>query len=169
MLTVGTYGTYSATTSEGYLTVFDKNGQGRIQTADGNLLAAPSNEISAVGLGIPTPVDMNGIVLTENAIPITMGNTAYILNKVKHASFLWSDTKVLTSPYNLTSTFVFIYFSFLGRQWFDGYLFHHAKHIEYTEPSLRLWKISSILKHLGRFGAQFWDPYILLQWRRGFV
>jgi hypothetical protein len=42
-----------------------------------------------------------------------------------------------------------------GRQWFHGYLLHHAKRIEYTEPSLRLRKIPSILKDFGRFGAQF--------------
>ncbi|KAG0274504.1 hypothetical protein BGZ96_004311, partial [Linnemannia gamsii] len=125
MLTVGTYGTYSTITSEGYLTVFDKNGQGRIQTADGNLLAAPSNEISAVGLGIPTPVNMNGMVPTENAIPITMGNTAYILNKILTyssngavASFnifdlatnTWSGDNLISAPVidpnSTSSTFV---------------------------------------------------------------
>lgn len=96
MLAVGTYGTYNDTTSQGYLIVFDKNSQGRIQTADGNLLAALGSEIPVIRLGIPTPVNMNGIVLSESAIPITMGNTAYILNEVKTC---WPNTKMLTSPH----------------------------------------------------------------------
>jgi hypothetical protein len=87
MLAVGTYGTYNTTTSQGYLTVFDRSGRGQIQTADGNLQPFQGVDMPLVQLGIPSPVNMNGIVLTESDIPITMGNTAYILSKVKSLFF----------------------------------------------------------------------------------
>lgn len=82
MLSVGTYGEYAGNVSLGFTIVFDKNNRGQIFCTEGSLLADENNNIPAVALGVPIAVNMNGIVLTENAIPITMGNTAYILDKV---------------------------------------------------------------------------------------
>lgn len=87
MLVVGTYGSYSGNTSQGYTIVFDKSSRGQIFPATGNLLASPTNFVPAVALGMPTVVNMNGITLSPNAITITMGSVAYILDKVKAHTF----------------------------------------------------------------------------------
>ncbi|KAK3835203.1 MAG: hypothetical protein JOS17DRAFT_560883 [Linnemannia elongata] len=81
MLVVGTYGSYSGNTSQGYTIVFDKSSRGQIFSATGNLLANVTNYVPTVALGMPTVVNMNGITLSPNAIPITMGSVAYILDK----------------------------------------------------------------------------------------
>ncbi|KAG0378645.1 hypothetical protein BGX24_003259 [Mortierella sp. AD032] len=86
MLAVGTYGGYSGNTSQGYTIVFDKSNRGQIFTAHGNLLANITNNTPTVALGVPTNVIMNGIMLTINAIPVTMGNTAYILDRASNGS-----------------------------------------------------------------------------------
>lgn len=82
MLSVGTYGQYAGSTAPGFTVVFDKSNKGQIFSTEGNLLADMNNTVPVVTLGVPVSVNMNGITLTENAIPITMGNTAYILDKV---------------------------------------------------------------------------------------
>ncbi|KAF9537083.1 hypothetical protein EC957_008877 [Mortierella hygrophila] len=80
MLVVGTYGSYSGNTSQGYTIVFDKSSRGQIFSATGNLLANVTNFVPTVALGMPTVVNMDGITLSSNAIPITMGSVAYILD-----------------------------------------------------------------------------------------
>ncbi|KAG9064214.1 hypothetical protein KI688_003402 [Linnemannia hyalina] len=80
MLVVGTYGSYSGNTSQGYTIVFDKSSRGQIFSATGNLLANLTNFVPALALGMPTVVNMDGITLSPNAIPITMGSVAYILD-----------------------------------------------------------------------------------------
>lgn len=82
LLAVGTYGDSFDSTSHGYTIVFDNAGKGQIFTATGNLLSTATNNIPTLTLGIPESVNMNEISLTDNAIPITMGTTAYILDKV---------------------------------------------------------------------------------------
>ncbi|KAG0281977.1 hypothetical protein BGZ96_000959 [Linnemannia gamsii] len=86
MLSVGTYGEYAGSTSPGFTIVFDKSNRGQIFSTEGSLLADVNNSIPAVALGTPISVNMNGIALTENAIPITMGNTAYILDKASNGT-----------------------------------------------------------------------------------
>ncbi|KAG0275041.1 hypothetical protein BGZ95_009239 [Linnemannia exigua] len=86
MLAVGTYGGYSGNASQGYTVVFDKSSRGQIFTAQGNLLADITNFTPTVALGVPTNVITNGITLTINAIPVTMGNTAYILDRASNGS-----------------------------------------------------------------------------------
>ncbi|KAG9064213.1 hypothetical protein KI688_003401 [Linnemannia hyalina] len=86
LLAVGTYGDSFGSISHGYTIVFDKVGKGQIFAATGNLLATVTNNISALTLGIPESVNMNGISLTVDAIPITMGTTAYILDKADNGT-----------------------------------------------------------------------------------
>ncbi|KAF9142781.1 hypothetical protein BG015_000665 [Linnemannia schmuckeri] len=88
LLAVGTYGLYNTTASQGYTTVFDKSGEaGQIQTAAGSLPSGAGNGTqAAVTLGAPMPVNMNGIKLTADAIPVTMETIGYILDKADNGS-----------------------------------------------------------------------------------
>ncbi|KAF9537082.1 hypothetical protein EC957_008876 [Mortierella hygrophila] len=86
LLAVGTYGDSFGSISHGYTIVFDKAGKGQIFTATGNLLATVTNNIPALTLGIPESVKMSEISLTVDAIPITMGTTAYILDKADNGT-----------------------------------------------------------------------------------
>lgn len=105
MLVVGTYGSYSGTSTKGYTIVFDKSSRGQIFSATGNLLANATNYVPTDALDIPTVVNMNGIPLTPNAIPITMGNVAYILDKVKthHLSATRKFSNLNNVPANVFS------------------------------------------------------------------
>ncbi|KAF9320058.1 hypothetical protein BGZ91_004810 [Linnemannia elongata] len=104
MLVVGTYGSYSGNTSQGYTIVFDKSSRGQIFSATGNLLANLTNFVPTVALGIPTVVNMNGITLSPNAIPITMGSVAYILDKEANGT-----TAIYTLNPSASSTLARIY------------------------------------------------------------
>ncbi|KAG0205641.1 hypothetical protein BGX33_007839, partial [Mortierella sp. NVP41] len=88
LLAVGTIETAGTTPtmSPGYTIVFDYLGGGVIYSSTGSLstLATPSENI--INLSNPTAVSMSGITLTTNAIPVTMGNTAYILDQGKDGS-----------------------------------------------------------------------------------
>ncbi|KAF9298968.1 hypothetical protein BGZ88_003046 [Linnemannia elongata] len=86
LLSVGTYGQYAGSTAPGFTVVFDKSNKGQIFSTEGNLLADMNSTVPVVTLGVPVSVNMNGITLTENAIPITMGNTAYILDKASNGT-----------------------------------------------------------------------------------
>ncbi|KAF9910583.1 hypothetical protein EC991_006142 [Linnemannia zychae] len=81
LLAVGTYGTSSGDTSLGYTIVFDKSSKGQIFPTQGSLLADLNNTLPLVTLDRPADVNMNGIMLTASAYPITMGSIAYILDK----------------------------------------------------------------------------------------
>ncbi|KAK5798911.1 hypothetical protein F5H01DRAFT_418480 [Linnemannia elongata] len=104
MLVVGTYGSYSGNTSQGYTIVFDKSSRGQIFSATGNLLANLTNFVPTVALGIPTVVNMNGITLSPNAIPITMGSVAYILDKEANGT-----TAIYTLNPSASSTLARVY------------------------------------------------------------
>ncbi|KAF9139405.1 hypothetical protein BGX30_008009 [Mortierella sp. GBA39] len=104
MLVVGTYGSYSGSTSQGYTIVFDKSNRGQIFSATGNLLANYTNIIPAIELGIPTVVSMDGITLSPNAIPITMGSVAYILDKEANGT-----TAIYTINPSVSSTLARVY------------------------------------------------------------
>ncbi|KAK3835202.1 MAG: hypothetical protein JOS17DRAFT_845805 [Linnemannia elongata] len=86
LLSVGTYGQYAGSTAPGFTVVFDKSNKGQIFSTEGSLLADLNNTLPFVALGVPVSVNMNGITLTENAIPITMGNIAYILDKASNGT-----------------------------------------------------------------------------------
>jgi hypothetical protein len=88
LLAVGTYGTYSANTAQGNTIVFDKNGGGRIYSTLSYLNKTSNSTLGELmSISAPTSVIMSGIKLTESAIPVTMGSTAYILDKVRVAFF----------------------------------------------------------------------------------
>ncbi|KAF9920236.1 hypothetical protein FBU30_009970 [Linnemannia zychae] len=80
LLVVGTYGQYSGNISQGHTIIFDKNNQGQIYVAECNVLSDLNNSILHISLGSPSSVNMNGIMLTEKALAITAGTTAYILD-----------------------------------------------------------------------------------------
>ncbi|KAF8944165.1 hypothetical protein BGZ47_004561 [Haplosporangium gracile] len=86
LLSLGTYEEYAGSTATGFTIVFDKSNGGQIFSTEGSLLADMNSTVSAVALGTPVNVNMNGISLTEGAIPVTMGNTAYILDKASNGT-----------------------------------------------------------------------------------
>lgn len=95
LLALGTYGSFNATTTQGYNIVFDKSGGGQIQSAVGNLQATVGSNVPAISLDPPMTVNMNGIKLTPDAIPVTMEAFGYILDKVISFFFLCDTTKVV--------------------------------------------------------------------------
>lgn len=89
LLAVGAYGSFNDSTSQGYTIVFGRSGAdrsisgaGQIFSTKGSLLPILNANMTTVSLTAPVNVSMNGITLTENAIPVTMGKRAYILDKV---------------------------------------------------------------------------------------
>jgi hypothetical protein len=81
LLTVGTY-SVGSTSGVGYTTVFDFVGGGITYTAMGTMSDIKTPDQGIINLSNPHPVTMNGIVLTTSAIPVTSGETAYILDQV---------------------------------------------------------------------------------------
>ncbi|KAG0056464.1 hypothetical protein BGZ89_002109 [Linnemannia elongata] len=88
LLAVGAYGSFNDSTSQGYTVVFGRSradrsisGAGQIFSTEGSLLPILNANMTTVSLTAPVNVSMNGITLTENAIPVTMGKRAYILDK----------------------------------------------------------------------------------------
>ncbi|KAK5798917.1 hypothetical protein F5H01DRAFT_327173 [Linnemannia elongata] len=86
LLSVGTYTPTSSGDSQGYSVVFDKQGKGQVFTATGSDQATVNNTISVLVLSNPGNVNMNGIVLSSDAVSVTMGDTGYILDKSKDAN-----------------------------------------------------------------------------------
>ncbi|KAG0073473.1 hypothetical protein BGZ90_011547 [Linnemannia elongata] len=86
LLSVGTYTPTSVGDSHGYSVVFDKQGKGQVFTAIGSDQATVNNTISVLVLSNPGNVNMNGIVLSSDAVSVTMGDTGYILDKSKDAN-----------------------------------------------------------------------------------
>lgn len=62
--------------------MFDTLGQGQIFASTGSVTATLANDGSVIDLSAPTNVQMNSIKLTEEAVPVTMTTTGYILDKV---------------------------------------------------------------------------------------
>lgn len=78
LLTIGTY-VVDPTRGTGYITIFDYFGGGTMYITTGS----QSNE-NIVTLTNPTTVRMLGVTLSTKAIPVTMKDTVYILDLVKH-------------------------------------------------------------------------------------
>ncbi|KAG0323263.1 hypothetical protein BG000_002683 [Podila horticola] len=85
LVSVGAYVPTSQSPAQGYHVVFDKVGGGVIYTTLDN--AAPINGPDRVlSLSNPRSVDMNGIVLTTSAVPVTLFNIAYIIDQAPDGS-----------------------------------------------------------------------------------
>ncbi|KAH7049824.1 hypothetical protein BKA57DRAFT_461309 [Linnemannia elongata] len=81
LIAVGTYSTVPGPPSKGYAVVFDKLGQGQIFASTGSVTATIANDVNVMVLSAPTNVQMNSIKLTDEAVPVTMTTTGYILDK----------------------------------------------------------------------------------------
>ncbi|KAK3828676.1 MAG: hypothetical protein J3Q66DRAFT_363770 [Benniella sp.] len=81
LLSVGTFEPKASGSNPGYHTVFDTDGSGMVYSAVAS--SAPINETfdRVLTLANPQRVDMNGITLSEKAIPITMNSVGYILDQ----------------------------------------------------------------------------------------
>lgn len=82
LLAVGTYLPSIGNFSHGSTTVFDTDNNGKIYPALGD----PNSDVTTASPGFsldsPIAVNMNGIKLTAEAIPVTAASTGYILDKV---------------------------------------------------------------------------------------
>lgn len=84
MLPSVSVGTFSPGGISGYSTIFDMSGAGTIFSAQLNPDSVLGNPMgSLITLAKTQNVDMSGIKLTDAAIPVTMSNVGYILDKVK--------------------------------------------------------------------------------------
>lgn len=83
MLSVGTYTPTTLGDSQGYSVIFDNLGKGQVYSATGSDQATLNNTIPVLILSNPGSVNMNGIVLSSDAVSVTMGDTGYILDKVR--------------------------------------------------------------------------------------
>ncbi|KAG9064220.1 hypothetical protein KI688_003408 [Linnemannia hyalina] len=99
LLSVGTFTPTSTGNSRGYSVIFDKQGKGQVFSATGSDQATVNNTISVLVLSNPGSVNMNGIVLSSDAVSVTMGETGYILDKAKdtNATVLYSITPSISS------------------------------------------------------------------------
>ncbi|OAQ35199.1 hypothetical protein K457DRAFT_13760 [Linnemannia elongata AG-77] len=79
LLAVGTYTTSAGSLSSGYTIVFDNASQGRAYLTSGSTVALP--KLGLLTLAPYVIVNMNNIVLSKDALGITMAGTAYILDK----------------------------------------------------------------------------------------
>lgn len=84
LLALGTYTPSTGTTSSGYTVVFDKAGLGMAYITTGNSVTNDSSTVPSMTLSPGYAVNMNNIVITENAIPVTMSTTGYILDRVSN-------------------------------------------------------------------------------------
>ncbi|KAF9915021.1 hypothetical protein FBU30_002262 [Linnemannia zychae] len=85
LVSVGAYVPTSQSPAQGYHIVFDKVGGGVIYTTLDNAL--PINGPDRImSLSNPRNVDMNGIVLTTSAVPVTLSNIAYIIDQAPDSS-----------------------------------------------------------------------------------
>ncbi|KAF9337054.1 hypothetical protein BGZ91_009672 [Linnemannia elongata] len=86
LLSVGTYVAASVTMAQGYHTVFDTNGGGMVYKVEDSTAPVTSSNTNVVSLSSPQQVNMSGVRLTSNAIPITMGKVAYIMDQASDLS-----------------------------------------------------------------------------------
>ncbi|KAG0208390.1 hypothetical protein BGX33_006305 [Mortierella sp. NVP41] len=80
LLALGTYTPSTGAISSGYTVVIDKSMQAMAYLTNGNVVNATD---AVITLFSGTLVTMNGISLSSDAIPVTMGSTGYILDKAK--------------------------------------------------------------------------------------
>ncbi|KAG0338916.1 hypothetical protein BG004_007034 [Podila humilis] len=89
LVSVGTYTAATNTPVQGYNVVFDSAGGGVIYNALNSASAQTGDRIMTLSNAVD--VDMNGITLTSNAIPVTMVGVAYILDQASNgATVLYS-------------------------------------------------------------------------------
>ncbi|KAK3839691.1 MAG: hypothetical protein J3R72DRAFT_525184 [Linnemannia gamsii] len=81
MFALGTYTSALSTATQGYSVVFDTTGQGQAYPALGNAAPVLGPQDRILSLGSPYNVNMNGAMLTMDAIPVTMANIGFILDK----------------------------------------------------------------------------------------
>ncbi|KAK3839701.1 MAG: hypothetical protein J3R72DRAFT_447392 [Linnemannia gamsii] len=86
LVAVGTYSTVTSPPSKGHSVVFDKYGQGQIYSASGSIVANMTNDANVLVLSAGVNVQMNSITLSDQAVPVTMANTGYILDKAQDGS-----------------------------------------------------------------------------------
>ncbi|KAF8949075.1 hypothetical protein BGZ47_011303 [Haplosporangium gracile] len=80
LVSVGTYVPTSYTPAQGYTIVFDLLGGGSIYTTL-NTAVSLTGADRVISLSSPRAVDMGGIKLTANVIPVTMVGVAYLLDQ----------------------------------------------------------------------------------------
>lgn len=80
LLTIGTY-TVDSTRGMGYTTIFDYAGGAIMYNTTGSLSTINTPDEGIINLSNSVSVAMSGIALTANAIPVTMKDTAYILDQ----------------------------------------------------------------------------------------
>ncbi|KAG0262183.1 hypothetical protein BGZ95_004073 [Linnemannia exigua] len=96
LLTVGTY-SVDSTLGLGYITMFDYVGGGVSYTTMGTMSDINTPKDRIINLSNPHAVTMNGITLTTNAIPVTAGETAFILDQGSDGSTVVYYIKPSTS------------------------------------------------------------------------
>ncbi|KAF9164478.1 hypothetical protein DFQ26_001412 [Actinomortierella ambigua] len=82
-LSVGTYFPASTMPLFGYLTVFDSTGSKGLAYMTISSHQGTDSPTDIQALAAPQEVDMGGVTLTEAAFAVTMGATAYIVDKVQ--------------------------------------------------------------------------------------
>ncbi|KAF9150668.1 hypothetical protein BG015_007514 [Linnemannia schmuckeri] len=87
LLAVGTYTASTGTLSSGYTIVFDKANQGKAYLTSGSTTAFQGSTESVMTLAPYVAVNMNNIVLSADALGITMAGTGYILDKVNGGNY----------------------------------------------------------------------------------
>ncbi|KAK5815853.1 hypothetical protein F5H01DRAFT_343101 [Linnemannia elongata] len=80
LVSVGTYVPTSYTPAQGYTIVFDLLGGGSIYTTLNTAVSLTGTD-RVTSLSSPRAVDMGGIKLTSNVIPVTMVGVAYLLDQ----------------------------------------------------------------------------------------
>ncbi|KAF9347145.1 hypothetical protein BGX26_001370, partial [Mortierella sp. AD094] len=80
LVSVGTFVPSSNTPAQGYHIVFDVNGGGKIYTALSTAAPILTGLDRVMSLSYTQDVNMNGITLSSNAIPVTMVGVGYILD-----------------------------------------------------------------------------------------
>ncbi|KAF9343551.1 hypothetical protein BGX34_006625 [Mortierella sp. NVP85] len=81
LLSVGTFELKTGGSNSGYHIVFDTDGSGTVYSAVGSSAPITVTAEHVLTLANPQRVDMNGITLSEKAIPITMNSVGYILDQ----------------------------------------------------------------------------------------
>ncbi|KAF9139407.1 hypothetical protein BGX30_008011 [Mortierella sp. GBA39] len=87
LLAVGTYTASTGILSSGYTIVFDKTNQGKAYLTSGSTTAFQGSTESVMTLAPYVTVNMNNIVLSADALGVTMAGTAYVLDKVDGGNY----------------------------------------------------------------------------------
>ncbi|KAF9351915.1 hypothetical protein BGX34_000279, partial [Mortierella sp. NVP85] len=88
LLSIGTFTPKPTPPSQGFNIVFDYSGGGVVYSAVGTHLNRNDTQDRALTLANPQNVDMSGISLTQGAIPVTISNVGYILDRASDGTTL---------------------------------------------------------------------------------